>query len=302
MVVRTLWTPAKAARQAATQLKRIGTNIIGGIMNGVSHGRGYYPYYYGYYGYYSYRYDDERAGARHGGGLRTWGLGIEEAAREHLQNLRYRLPRLAAEASRLARGFARRPLFWLLLALLVGLTVVERRLRPNRDDGPAGIRLLQADTPGVAMEAPGGIEIVRPLAAKQHTAPDATDEQGAESARALSDSMDLWAAALHRGDTLTALRFYDLGRVSVRLQDAVPGGEERLRHWLSSVATDSILVESAWLSTYAPPICTSEVVLATDRHGDTTRTAALLAWERNSGRWRIVAQRCSSPRRESNAR
>jgi capsular exopolysaccharide synthesis family protein len=59
MVVRTLWTPLKAARQAKCQLSRMGTRIFGGILNGIILSRGYYPYYYGYYGYSSYKYSYE---------------------------------------------------------------------------------------------------------------------------------------------------------------------------------------------------------------------------------------------------
>ncbi len=125
-VVRTFWTPLKAAKQALNQLQRIGSRLYGGILNGASHTGKYYPYYYGYYGYYgyySYKYSYEDDHDRKTSfSMRKAGLHIEKAAKEQLKNLRYGAPRLISRFNRGVGMLVKRKMFWLLLLLLLGVT------------------------------------------------------------------------------------------------------------------------------------------------------------------------------------
>jgi succinoglycan biosynthesis transport protein ExoP len=124
-ILRTMWTPLKAAKQAVHQLSRIGCHILGGIFNGISGSRAYYPYYYGYYGYYSYSkytYDDE---PRKKFSWRTFGLTFEGGLKNSMRALRYALPRYIASSGRFSAHLARKKSFWLLLLVFLGLTGTE---------------------------------------------------------------------------------------------------------------------------------------------------------------------------------
>jgi tyrosine-protein kinase Etk/Wzc len=120
MLVRTLWTPLKAAKQAKNQLKRIGTKIYGGIINGVSHSRNYYPYYYGYYGYSSYKYTYEDD-VKKKFSLREFGLTIENVFKTHLKNIVYSIPRYISYSSLIVTHLIKRKFFWILLLLFFSL-------------------------------------------------------------------------------------------------------------------------------------------------------------------------------------
>jgi capsular exopolysaccharide synthesis family protein len=124
MVVRALWTPAKAALQAKNQLQRIGVRIIGGLLNGISLSRGYYPYYYGYYRYYAYKYSYEE-GTESKFSLRSFGLAVESGIKEFFQTVRLSLPHWIASGAKLIRRLIRRKTFWVLLFLAIGLSMVD---------------------------------------------------------------------------------------------------------------------------------------------------------------------------------
>ncbi|MBN1129831.1 MAG: CpsD/CapB family tyrosine-protein kinase, partial [Chitinispirillaceae bacterium] len=124
-ILRTMWTPLKAAKQAVHQLNRIGCHILGGIFNGVSGSRAYYPYYYGYYGYYSYSkytYDDE---PHKKFSWRSFGLSAESTIKNTARSVRYSLPRHSAMLGRFMGHLARKKSFWLLFLLFLGLTGAE---------------------------------------------------------------------------------------------------------------------------------------------------------------------------------
>jgi polysaccharide biosynthesis transport protein len=131
MVVRALWTPMKAAQQAKSQLKRIGCNIIGGILNGISHSRGYYPYYYGYYRYYAYKYtyEEDHDRDRRRFSIRELGLKMENAAKAFLRTGIFSFPQYSAATRGFLRHVIRRKLFWLLVALLCAIPVCFTILR-----------------------------------------------------------------------------------------------------------------------------------------------------------------------------
>ncbi len=123
MAVRTLWTPLKAARQAKNQLKRIGTRIFGGILNGIVLSRGYYPYYYGYYGYssYKYSYEDDH---HHKFTIREFGLKVESKIREVIKNILFATPHYISALGTVGHHIVKRKVFWILLVLFLSLAAV----------------------------------------------------------------------------------------------------------------------------------------------------------------------------------
>ena len=135
-VVRTFWTPIKAAKQALNQLERINSRLFGGVLNGASHA-GKYPYYYGYYGYYSYKYTYEED-AKRPFSLREAGLHIERSAKESLVSLRFAVPKYISAFGRGIGRLAKRRLFWLLvicLLLFIGARMmVGRNATGSSDD------------------------------------------------------------------------------------------------------------------------------------------------------------------------
>jgi polysaccharide biosynthesis transport protein len=145
MVVRTSWTPLKAAKQAKFQISRIGCHILGGIFNGVSLARSYYPYYYGYYGYYSYTKYNYEEEARKKFTMREFGLRMESSFKKGARSLRYSFPKYLAAGGTFFRRLARKKAFWVLLVTLLGLTGLELglQLRPvSQTADEAGIEYL----------------------------------------------------------------------------------------------------------------------------------------------------------------
>lgn len=126
MVVRALWTPIKAAKQAKNQLIRIGAQLGGGILNGISHSRGYYPYYYGYYGYYAYKYSyDYDKEPRKKFTIREFGLSIERKIKTAFKNIPLLIPRYSASGLFLLRDIFKRSFFWILLILLSSVIAIR---------------------------------------------------------------------------------------------------------------------------------------------------------------------------------
>ncbi len=132
-VARVLWTPVKAAKQAKIQLSRIGTKIFGGILNGVSSSKGYYPYY-GYYGYYSYKYSYE-AETPEPFSIRKIGLYTENFIRQNLKNLIYSIPMRLAKAGSSIRDIGKKGLFYLLSAILIALFALNVWFSSREDEG-----------------------------------------------------------------------------------------------------------------------------------------------------------------------
>jgi len=134
-VVRTFWTPLKAAKQALNQLERINSRLFGGILNGASHA-GKYPYYYGYYGYYSYKYTYEEDGQKPFS-LREAGLRIERSAKESLLSIRFGVPKYISSLSRGIGRIAKRRFFRLLvicLLLVTGARMMVGRNAPGTSE------------------------------------------------------------------------------------------------------------------------------------------------------------------------
>jgi capsular exopolysaccharide synthesis family protein len=135
MVVRTLWTPIKAARQAKNQLKRIGCRIFGGILNGVVHSKGYYPYYYSYYGYYSYKYSyDDDTHKRFS--IREFGLQIESNLKNQISSLWLGMPKFIARLVSMTHYILSKPLLWILLLICAMLFFAQLYIESKHQQLP----------------------------------------------------------------------------------------------------------------------------------------------------------------------
>ncbi|MBN1604088.1 MAG: polysaccharide biosynthesis tyrosine autokinase [Chitinispirillaceae bacterium] len=208
VVVRTLWTPVKAAQQAKNQLKRVGCRIFGGILNGVVHSKGYYPYYYGYYGYYSYKYtyDDDTPKSF---SIRELGLNIERNLKEYLRSFWLGIPKIIAKAGIFLRYFLSRPLFWILLIVSVLLFISQMYIESKRpqitDETIHYIGMGRtSDNQGTSLE-------YKDMATFSRQQPVVTREKEKihfSDSLALKDSLHLWLQAKERADTSRLFRFY----------------------------------------------------------------------------------------------
>ncbi len=168
MIVRSLWTPLKAALQAKNQLSRIGTNIVGGIMNGISHGKGYYPYYYGYYGYYgyhSYKYTyDYDSDPKKPFTIREFGLTVEKKSRELISDIPMLFRRYSTLLIRqMSRLFSER-LFLLLIfmiCIVLGVRYFIYRNQSTISDSPSRIEMLEpAISNEIQSQSPEAIQVL----------------------------------------------------------------------------------------------------------------------------------------------
>ncbi len=214
MVVRTLWTPLKAASQAKSQLKRIGTRIFGGILNGVNLSRGYYPYYYGYYGYssYKYSYEDDHS---HKFSFREFGLQLERDMRESLKNGFYKIPRYAGILSSSIRYVMSRKFFWILtilfLALAAALFYLDKKPVTTWDD-----KIQYLGLGGAQNDSSSGSRLSNDMAASSFSGMqrdsenvnvrvDTVDFQSS----GLSDTIGLWIQSMSKRDIERYLSFYN---------------------------------------------------------------------------------------------
>lgn len=224
IVTRTLWTPLKGAMQAKNQLQRIGCKIYGGILNGVSQSRNYYPYYYGYYGYYgyySYRYGYEDDQPRKFS-IREAGLAFEKKLRSAGIGAINALPRIIANVGLTTGYLFKRKSFWILLLLLGVLTGLNFYLssRPKKSEVEStGIQYLgfmtndERDSFSTQSQ-----QSIIPLENVNSSFGKSTNDNVSIvrepvfldfSVPALSDTVKSWVASESRGDTLHLITFYD---------------------------------------------------------------------------------------------
>jgi capsular exopolysaccharide synthesis family protein len=300
IVTRTLWTPLKAARQAMLQLQRIGVNLLGTVLNGISHSRGYYPYYYGYYRYYSYKYtyeyDDE---ARKKPTLREFGLQAEAKIREGLQATVHSLPRYMALLGRTARHLAGSKMFWVLVLLLFASGMVrpwmaaqKRALFPRQPE------LVEPATPAAAPVVPSA----PPAAAGQSLEALASvppDEDSADrtfrqrTSGSCESALTVWQSALLSGDTAALLSAYDTAAFSF------PGGaftQWRSATSLQSVAAAGVLADTSYIeSTAVEPVgnlhTKTSMTVATITRADTVRLPITQIWQWNNAGWHIIREK-----------
>jgi capsular exopolysaccharide synthesis family protein len=309
MAFRTMWTPLKAAKQAKEQISRVGARILGGISNGVSQGRGYYPYYYGYYGYYSYTkysYDDEAPARKFT--IREAGLLIENTIKKGLRSFRNNLPHYIASAGSFLKALAKKRLFWGLLALFLGLSGIELwlQLRPAPEHGDeegivylgvggAGQTASEAGSPMPAVERDTQGVVKTQRAASPGRAPHGPAPQQDTTAplqtTGLRDSIQKWFDAKKSNNIPVFLSFYDsLGF------NSTDGGYNELRMYAKRDHKDptitNIVLDSIWQGFYRLPYLETLVRLRSADGPDTTRVVVDMIWKQGTtGRWRIVGEK-----------
>ncbi|MBD3316996.1 MAG: polysaccharide biosynthesis tyrosine autokinase, partial [Chitinivibrionales bacterium] len=216
MVMRALWTPLKAARQAKSQLSRIGTKLMGGLFNGVSHSRGYYPYYYGYYGYYSYRYSYEDETKPHS--IREFGLRVENGAKELLRTATVTVPRAVGLSASFLKHVLRRKTFWLLagiLALLTAAGIVLESRRPHENQ--EWVEKVAPSATTARRSSPIAIVESTPESTSAGYAVPASPSTPKPSPSNSDSTVKLWIEAVNDGALYRYLAFYD--RESFRYPD-----------------------------------------------------------------------------------
>ena len=283
MVVRALWTPIKAARQAKNQLNRIGCTIIGAILNGISHSRGYYPYYYGYYRYYAYKYSyDEEPNRKFS--MRKFGLGVESFIKGLLQTVRLSLPHWMASFQKFAGLLLKRKIFWLLLFIATGLVV----LNTVKERGGYGVSPRQS----ISFLGKGGVEKtsakeIYPDANRQ--APITARDTGIAS---FADSLALWQQAFNDKNGPRYLSFYDPERFHY------PGGD--FSSWEANVTADllhnqkpnSIIhIDSLWNVPIGFPYYTTRLNATRGFSQGTESVQITIMWQNINNRWRIIGQK-----------
>jgi capsular exopolysaccharide synthesis family protein len=304
MVTRTLWTPTKAARHARAQLKQINAPVIGAILNGVSHARGYYPYYYGYYRYYAYKYtydyDEDR---KERFTWREFGLRFEEKLRGGLMNLRGSLPRYLASGGRHLRGVMRHTTFWALLLAFLAISLMAPWLREKKAaNAVPGIRYLEGSNgvrPGpvspraAANPAPAGmpLEAVRRSAQRDSILP-ADMPAVQETHEAPHARFSGWLSAVRSRDAAAALGYYD----SLNFQ--YPGGG--FGAWRAFVR-DSLFsktigagiprIDSSGIAAIDSLVASATADVSAINGKDTSRVQFVQLWRKSSGTWRIVREK-----------
>jgi capsular exopolysaccharide synthesis family protein len=311
MVTRALWTPIKAARQAKHQLGRIGTRFLGGIFNGISQSRGYYPYYYGYYGYYAYRYSYDEEPRKFS--MRQLGVDIERNLREGIENARLAVPRAVGRSSRLVRRVVRRKTFWILLIVLAGLTSARIYLslrlpqssrewisrvgagsslqsEPIAPPGPA-MEVIQNPTDGATAGDSSTTEVSPP--------PEGAERFAAQSpAETLEQVLDTWVEAQRGGDVDVYLSLYDREDFVFPDGEYARWAEHTREQWLSTNSRDSIIinVDSSWVEKLKENHLKAHIQLTTDSEDESRSVLHVMIWRRGPDGWRIVRHKQQTQR------
>jgi capsular exopolysaccharide synthesis family protein len=295
MVTRSLWTPVKAARHARAQLKQINIPVVGAILNGVSHARGYYPYYYGYYRYYAYKYtydyDEDR---KERFSWREFGLGIEEKLRSGLLNVRGSFPRYLASGGRHLRGVMRHKTFWALLLAFLAISFAAPWLKEKKAaNAVPGIQYLEGKN--AVRPAPAGmpLEAVRRSAASDSVPPaDTLAAGGAPAYRAPDALFSGWLNAARSRDAAAALMYYDT------LNFRYPGGG--ISEWRTfvhdslfsnTIGAGILRVDSSDIAAIDSSVANATAALSAIDGQDTSRVQIVQLWQKNSGTWRIVREK-----------
>jgi hypothetical protein len=301
MVVRALWTPMKAAQQAKNQLKRIGCNIIGGILNGISHSRGYYPYYYGYYRYYAYKYtyEDDHDRDRRKFSVRELGLKVENGAKAFLRAGVFSFPRYSAKIRSFLRHLFGQKIFWLLVVLLCAIPVCFIVLKffgvgkNSRDITYLGNR-DSIQYVGVSPSPQGGASLERIGAGQPVPAFSAVSGTGRSDNNllsSLSDSLRLWQQSFNTGNSGRYLSFYDMVRFkfpggSYQEWESVTKGLFNRQNGASRLAIDSI-----WADSVALPFYQTNFSLSFISAGDTLHRIYNTVWQNSNNHWRIIREK-----------
>ncbi len=305
MVFRALWTPMKAARQAKNQLVRIGAKLGGGIYNGISQSRGYYPYYYGYYGYYAYKYSyDYDKEPKKKFSVREFGLTVEKRMKTGIRSMPMLVSRYSLMGIALTRILFRETLFWLLLALLVGVITIRYLLFPKT--GPEETQNSESELITFIGEHSNTTEPQnRPITVvgRQDSAENYPAETGnafektgqfnpgnpAQPLFAFAESLSVLVRSLNIQDTSRVLSLYS------RDDFKYPGGG--YSEWSAELIKNGfagktiISVENAFAEKIDADHQKTVLSLKMAYTGDTLDITKTLMWKNRNNAWRIVREK-----------
>lgn len=215
VIVRTFWTPLKAAKQAKNQLKRIGCKLYGGILNGVSHGKNYYPYYYGYYGYYSYKYTYDEDQHDSGFSLRKFGLRVENSLKEKINDIRFNLPKYISTLGSYSRFIMSRKRFWILFFLLLTITGLRIWYQSRYNEPVDSIQYLglgASEDNSDSVSINSFQDIASPASNRSKNEQFLTEKPVLVDNFSLVDSINIWIKAKSDRNISRFLSFYDSSR------------------------------------------------------------------------------------------
>jgi capsular exopolysaccharide synthesis family protein len=297
MVFRSNWTPLKVAKQAKHQIARLGCTIYGGIFNGVSLHRSYYPYYYGYYGYYSYSkytYDDDK---KKRATIREVGLRFENGFKKTIQTIRYGSPKYLAFSRSVVRRLTRKRTFWVFLLLACGLSAAGLRFL-NRSPRTAALKgdVEYQEMAGTSKETKAAVDSAAALAAVQDSASimsetlSSVPEQKANDPASPDEGTRLWFDALKASNLDGYLKLYD----SVEFQFS--GGNfarwrERAMAYFTRNRGTSYELDSVWQESEQPPVVETRLKLTMVSKSDTTRLIKALSWKNGPLGWKIIGDK-----------
>jgi len=294
MVFRTNWTPLKAAKQAKHQISRLGCTIFGGIFNGVSLHRSYYPYYYGYYGYYSYSkytYDDEK---KKGPALRELGLRLENGFRKGILTIRYGSPKFLAAAGTFGRRIARKR--FILLLLLCGISAAGLWYL-NHSSRAATVKghVETAGTAGVPKRAGASLSTVSDTASIMSDTMLPDPEQKGRIPLTPVSGTGLWFNALKTADLDGYLSLYDTA------QFKFSGGDfgkwrDRARTYFARNRGASYKLDTIWRTIAPPPLIETRLRLTMVSGSDTLRIIKALSWKNGNDGWKIIGDQTGRAR------
>jgi len=313
IVVRALWTPLKAAKQAKNQLVRIGSTLAGGILNGISHSRGYYPYYYGYYGYYpysykySYDYDKE---PRKKLTIREFGLSIERGIKSFFQNIRVSIPRFIVLFGSLFKHILRKSLFWILLILVIAVTTLRYFLVPPidteksttlitylNDEEPADQGQKQPITiiPSSSEKKDSFLSSSVQEETNETTIIPESQKTNALKQFAYEDSLSLWKESFNSPDTSRLLQFYD------KTNFKYPGGgftqwrEEVTSKMLKKHGRESIItIDRMTTDEIKPDYIELKFQSTISKGTDTLSVQKIMIWKYRNNTWRIIREKSTT--------
>jgi tyrosine-protein kinase Etk/Wzc len=293
VVVRTLWTPVKAARQAKNQLKRIGCRIFGGILNGVVHSKGYYPYYYGYYGYYSYKYtyDDDTPRKF---SIREFGLKLESNLKAQLRSIWLGIPKFIARSGVFVHYVLSKPMLWILLIISMLLFIFQIYLESN--DHPLSDETIQYLGLGRTTNNPDTTLMYNDIANLSRKFPDVLPQKKVlrfSDSIGLEDSLRQWLQARERSDTSRLFRFY-------HPEFTFSGGA--IDDWKKNICRNLVISQQNGFHYYLNSFQEKEisdnyveidVSFKMNGKKDTSDNSVTLTWKKYNSNWRIVRERPS---------
>ncbi len=284
MIARALWTPLKAAKQAKSQLSRIGANIIGGVLNGITHSRGYYPYYYGYYGYYAYKYSydyDEQPKKRFS--LREIGNTIESSIKSSFQHVGMILPRYFGILGNTVRRLLSKLTFWILILTLLTLIGIRYYIAPlgTKSNKPL---ITYLGTTSDTNKSPAHPVTIVPSTQK-------VNRLETDSKFAYYDSLYAWRQAYNNGDTLRFFQFYDQSSFTFTDGNFVEWHILKNSELTSEIDKPTLhSIDNLHAESLNENMVTLTFTAIHKQEKDTTKSQITLSWVYNKEQWRIVKE------------